>query len=229
MTIRKSTLKTTCIMCSEPLPAHPSTGIRGPQRACCSDTCTEQWRKSKAVARYQKDRLRITARLRLKWGKDPEANRAYQRNRWAKHRDAISAKRKAEYLVDSERQRERALAYYVKNKELIRSRRRKYVVENRARCREQERKHKATRRALHLGAFVETVDPLVVYERDRGVCGICCKQIAHGQEWHVDHVEPLSNGGAHSYDNVQLAHASCNRSKGAKISRGQGLLFRRAG
>jgi glyoxylate carboligase len=85
------------------------------------------------------------------------------------------------------------------------------------------------RRALKANAFVEAVDPLVVYERDRGVCGICLTQIAAGQKWHIDHIEPLSKGGAHSYDNTQLAHAFCNVSKGAKVPCGQGLLLRRVG
>jgi len=87
----------------------------------------------------------------------------------------------------------------------------------------------ATRRARKLAAFVEVVDPSVVFARDKGVCGICRLPVARNQPWHVDHIEPLSKGGAHSYDNSQLAHARCNRSKQAKVPRGQGILFQRVG
>jgi 5-methylcytosine-specific restriction endonuclease McrA len=42
----------------------------------------------------------------------------------------------------------------------------------------------------------------------------------HGraQAWDLDHVIPLSKGGEHSYDNVQVTHPSCNRKKGAKVA-----------
>lgn len=74
-----------------------------------------------------------------------------------------------------------------------------------------------SRRARKNGAFVEQVDPAVVFERDRGICGICTKPIDPPDKWHVDHVVPLAKGGAHSYHNTQPAHAFCNISKGAKL------------
>jgi len=85
-----------------------------------------------------------------------------------------------------------------------------------------------TRRARKRGAFIEAVDPLVVYERDRGVCGICSLQITAGQKWHVDHIVPLSKGGVHSYHNVQLAHAHCNMAKATKMPK-TWTLFQKAG
>ncbi|MGP5930327.1 HNH endonuclease [Corynebacterium glyciniphilum] len=32
----------------------------------------------------------------------------------------------------------------------------------------------------------------------------------------VDHIVPLSRGGAHIYENVKAAHLSCNSKKGAR-------------
>jgi 5-methylcytosine-specific restriction endonuclease McrA len=60
--------------------------------------------------------------------------------------------------------------------------------------------------------FVEHIDRLVVYERDKGICHICGEPIA-GQKWETDHKIPLAKGGKHSYDNVGLAHRTCNRKK----------------
>lgn len=40
------------------------------------------------------------------------------------------------------------------------------------------------------------------------------KKCACGQYPSIDHVVALRNGGAHSWDNVRLAHISCNASKG---------------
>lgn len=73
------------------------------------------------------------------------------------------------------------------------------------------------RRAREAAAFVEHVDPALVFSSAAGVCGICHAPIAGTDKWHVDHILPLSRGGAHSYANTQPAHAFCNISKGAKV------------
>lgn len=36
-------------------------------------------------------------------------------------------------------------------------------------------------------------------------------------ERHLDHVIPLSRGGAHSEDNIRVTHARCNLKKGTKL------------
>lgn len=78
------------------------------------------------------------------------------------------------------------------------------------------RRDSTRRRAITREAFVEDVDPFVVFERDNGICGICCKP-ATRDKFDVDHVIPLARGGKHSYANVQTAHPICNRRKGVKI------------
>lgn len=47
------------------------------------------------------------------------------------------------------------------------------------------------------------------------VCGICDKQIL--ENYHLDHIIPLSKGGEHSEKNLQLTHPSCNQKKGGGI------------
>lgn len=62
-----------------------------------------------------------------------------------------------------------------------------------------------------------------LFKRDAGVCYICGKRcnvedyIMRGEtfiagDWYpsIDHVVPLAKGGAHSWDNVRLAHRRCN-------------------
>ena len=69
-----------------------------------------------------------------------------------------------------------------------------------------------------------------LYKRDGGVCHICGMQcnyddyivsnqtIITGDYYpSIDHVKPLSKGGAHSWDNVKLAHRRCNTHKGNKF------------
>lgn len=72
-----------------------------------------------------------------------------------------------------------------------------------------------TRRAKALGLEGDsTISLTELYKRDKGVCGICKKDVKP-KEASIDHVIPMDDGGPHTWDNVQLAHLSCNCSKGA--------------
>lgn len=77
--------------------------------------------------------------------------------------------------------------------------------------------HKRSRRALKKSnGPVERINPLAVYERDCWRCGICGKkvnpdlQFPHPKSASLDHILPLSKGGTHTWQNVQLAHLRCN-------------------
>ncbi len=72
----------------------------------------------------------------------------------------------------------------------------------------------AQRRARKCGVNAEKVDRNVVYDRDKGFCHICGVAVFH-DNWHLDHIVPLSKGGEHSYKNVAVSHPFCNLSKGA--------------
>lgn len=84
-------------------------------------------------------------------------------------------------------------------------------------------KHGQVRRAREKNAFVEVVDPLVVFERDNWICQLCGYPVSklRGRETidvaSLDHIIPLAKGGKHSYANTQLAHFTCNSRKGARV------------
>ncbi len=99
---------------------------------------------------------------------------------------------------------------------------RKWYARNIERARVMNAVSERKRSAQKRGAFVEDIDRTVVFVRSLGICGICKEYVQNHHEWHVDHVVPLSLGGEHAYRNVQLAHASCNLSKGAKMLTGAG-------
>lgn len=81
------------------------------------------------------------------------------------------------------------------------------------------------------GALVDKdIDLQKLYERDEGVCAICgmvCDWddyevrddtfIAGNSYPSIDHIVPLSRGGKHSWDNVQLACRICNSRKWANV------------
>ena len=67
-------------------------------------------------------------------------------------------------------------------------------------------------------------------ERDRCQCQICGMTV-NWDDWteksghkvsgnlypSIDHIVPISRGGTHTWDNIQLAHRKCNSSKGVKL------------
>jgi 5-methylcytosine-specific restriction endonuclease McrA len=104
--------------------------------------------------------------------------------------------------------------------------RRKARLEGRETNREWDESRKANyhkRRAQKLGTQVEDLRPIDIYERDIWLCGLCVKPVDPDSSYpnpmsaSLDHIIPLSKGGTHTYENVQLAHLTCNLSKGAKL------------
>ena len=66
-------------------------------------------------------------------------------------------------------------------------------------------------------AGAEPVDLDVVYARDR-VTGCCiCKTFVPREQASLEHVVALVNGGAHTLENVKLAHGRCNSEKGKRV------------
>lgn len=66
------------------------------------------------------------------------------------------------------------------------------------------------------GAAYEPIKPRLVYVRDNWQCHLCATAIDQTVVWpdlmcaSVDHVDPLSAGGSHTYTNVMAAHWRCN-------------------
>lgn len=60
------------------------------------------------------------------------------------------------------------------------------------------------------------VDFQAIYERDKGICQLCYQPVSP-EELSFDHTIPISKGGAHSMDNITVAHLRCNWRKGSKI------------
>lgn len=82
----------------------------------------------------------------------------------------------------------------------------------RAKCHKKNRKKTTKDRDLVLQ---------FLYQRNRN-CGVCNEHVdltlqglPHLKAPSIDHIKPISKGGVHSIDNVQLTHFQCNSRKGA--------------
>ena len=52
-----------------------------------------------------------------------------------------------------------------------------------------------------------------IFEAADGICHICGGRIQVGEAWDLEHVTPLSMGGADEESNLRPAHAKCHRDK----------------
>lgn len=88
----------------------------------------------------------------------------------------------------------------------------------RERTREHDKEHR--RRAAKYGSGeYEAVDRQVVGDRDGWRC-FCGRKVdpklvyPHPMSQSLDHIDPLSDGGAHTYANTRIAHVKCNSARG---------------
>jgi 5-methylcytosine-specific restriction endonuclease McrA len=81
------------------------------------------------------------------------------------------------------------------------------------------RQNKRRRRAYTEG---DKIDPYVVYSHFDWICQLCHEDInpelrlPEKMAATLDHIIPLCQGGTHTWDNVQPAHAICNFIKANK-------------
>lgn len=94
---------------------------------------------------------------------------------------------------------------------------------------ESYREKKNRRRVLKYSGKYVYINIYNIYKRDRWKCGICGLRVntklkhPHPYSPSLDHIIPLSRGGSHTPENVQLAHLRCNLSKGSKTGYSKSL------
>lgn len=113
-----------------------------------------------------------------------------------------------------------ARAYRESRIELVREQFRNSAAKRANQRRDTAKKRRAALRSVR----IEDVSALEVYDRGNWICGLCEAPIPRVTVWphplspSVDHIQPISLGGEHSYANTQPAHLTCNMSKGNRIA-----------
>jgi hypothetical protein len=55
-----------------------------------------------------------------------------------------------------------------------------------------------------------------IFERDEGKCAYCKGIILYDEPWHIDHIQPVANGGTNDPENLTLSCVACNLKKGKR-------------
>lgn len=145
-----------------------------------------------------------------------ESNRAraneLARETYARHAEEYATKKRTWRTEHPELSKESNQRNYNNHLETRRRAMRKYAKEHH----EQFLNYSSQRRAILRKVKVELVDRKVVFDRDGGICHIC-KTLVNPNNWHLDHVVPISKDGQHQYNNVAVAHPECNLKKGNRM------------
>lgn len=150
----------------------------------------------------------------------------YYREKHAEYRSRNREKLKADAKKRRENNPELTKLYYLKNKERILKYSHDYHKTEKGKALFKAARMKR-RGAKNLGDRDITLEKL--YNLSDGVCALCggkCDYedyvfqgdyfIAGNRYPSIDHIKPLSKGGSHTWDNVQLAHRQCNSIKSNK-------------
>lgn len=152
------------------------------------------------------------SRFRERRLRDGDLVRAQDRERHERHREARNAAARDYNRLHARENADQAREWRERNQEYCHAELRRYARENPDLVAALHARKRARRRTQ----MVEFVSPLVVLERDDGVCGICGGDV-DPFDWHLDHIVPLSRGGEHSYANTQPSHPACNLRKHTQL------------
>lgn len=148
-------------------------------------------------------------------GKGKAWNQAYYKT----NRERIKAWKKVYRKVNKERLNAECKDYRQEHKKERKIYQQSYVKANSEIYREANRKS----RALKNTTQTEAINEKIIYLRDGWVCQHCKIKVNKQLKWpdpmsaSLDHIVPLSQGGSHTYNNVQLAHLRCNLTKNNNI------------
>jgi 5-methylcytosine-specific restriction endonuclease McrA len=162
-------------------------------------------------------RARKNERARERYRVDINASREKSRERtkraYERNPEVYRQRRREQYLNNPDAERQNNAKRRAADPEKHRRESREWFANNKPKRAAYEAKRRAIRRNAPIGSVSPDIsDQLQEKQRDR--CA-CCRASLRGV-FHLDHIQPLSKGGAHADDNLQLLCPPCNQAKHAK-------------
>lgn len=188
-------------------------------RGLCK-TCYSRWH-------YTQNKEKYHAAGRRYYARNLEKEHARRHSYYALNRERESERNRRYREEHPERRKATEAAYRARNREKERARAARYRKEHpdrrKAACKSwyEQNKEQAfaqarQRRGRKLNAPGNGIDERLIYRLFKRRCAYCGTRLHYHERgtWHIDHVVPLSKGGADDNDNAALACAPCNLSKG---------------
>lgn len=162
------------------------------------------------------------------WRKEnPEKSREYSSNWYHRNSEKTKEYSSLYYINNREKIKKYSLDWSANNPEKVKTRSAKYYEDNvekillnakeyRDNNKELFRiiyKNRKARRKSNGGKLSKDIVEKLM-KLQKGKCP-CCR-LPLGNDFHIDHIIPLSKGGTNTDDNVQLLRAKCNLQKNAK-------------
>jgi 5-methylcytosine-specific restriction endonuclease McrA len=205
----------TCKVCGETkiIEEFPTYGVGGYRRGYCYTCHLEKKRlyyeaNKDAILTVQREygrrnRDKVSERSKKYRADHPDKYHEYNRLYWALTKEEQEAKRKAKYEANpelKERKRRIALQWAKDNPEKM--------VAN---------KHRRRARLKSVGGSYTAEEWQALKEQYGNRC-LRCDRVEPEITLTVDHVVPLSKGGANSIDNIQPLYRSCNSTKHTELA-----------
>ena len=172
------------------------------------DRINEQRRLRRAEDPDHRERLNATSKA----SRDRYPERVAERNRayYNANKDTLNAAERTRRAENIERYLAREKAWRDNNKDHIKKRNQEYYEAN---------SHKWTAARAKRQQIIDSFPPInrrEILERDGGRCR-CCDTALTVRTFELDHIVPLSLGGAHEWYNLQALCRPCNRRKWANL------------
>lgn len=181
---------------------------------CCSDECRVLARKA-ARKKYKKSENGKESQKRYMDGDAyKEKEKRYRSKPESKSLAVQRSKRclvKNPHLQEAKRKADILYGRSEKGKEVNKIAAKKYRKTEK--CIQARRNSKARRRIIEKAGSVSLVEWKNILKIYKNKCANCGSM----EKMEMDHIYPLSRGGAHCVTNIQPLCRSCNASKGAKI------------
>lgn len=144
------------------------------------------------------------------YGANCEKIKVQSQARYVNNREIYKARTREYYIANSEAVKAHVKAYREANPEHYAALRKAWRAANPGKVRERNYRRRAQKAGGMTGAeFYDWING------ERKVCFYC--DIDCADNYHVDHIMPLSKGGLHVAANLVIACPSCNMRKGAKL------------
>lgn len=215
---------------------YTKSGYRPSCKKCCNkyrkryyqdnkENCKEYYRKNKdSLKEYSKQ-----------WYQENKKYKKEYNKQWRKgNKEKIKKSNKKWYQRNKKYKKEQSKKYYLNNKEKRNKQTRQWYKNNKKRKKkyikqwkkdnpEKVRRQDHKRKALTKKASIQELPvdyEFQLYQEQNRLCYYCYKKIKYNvPNTHLEHKQPLSQGGSHSMDNICLACKDCNSRKSMKTEK----------